>query len=321
MTLSSQAVGRRRGWLRVPARPERLALLRILVAGYGVVWLVVRAPHLHDVAAFADDRWRPLGVLAGMDGPPSGAVVTLVASVALISGLAVLVGWRHRVTGPTFAVALLLVTTWRNGWGQLFHTEHLLVLHALVLAITPAAAAWSLDARRRGRTPAASARFGWPIRVMALLTVSTYVVAGVAKIRYGGAGWLEGDVLAHQIAFDNVRKAVVGSPVSPVAGLVLDARWLLTPMALVSLVVELGAPFALVSRGSARVWAVAAWLFHAGVLVVMVILFAYPLSVVALAPVLLVHGEAPPLPRARAWLGNRLRAPVTPTDPAPTLAP
>ena len=301
----SGLVARFTDWLTAPARAERLALLRVLVAGYGVVWLVVRAPHLQSVTEFADERWRPVGVLAGLDGPPSGPLVLATVLVALLSGVAVVVGWRHSVTGPTFAVTLLLVTTWRNGWGQIFHTENLLVLHLMVLAVVPAAAAWSLDARRSGPGARASDRFGWPIRVMALLTVSTYFVAGVAKIRYGGADWLDGDVLAHQIAFDNIRKAAVGSPASPIAGVLLGWRWLLTPMALSTLVVELGAPFALLSPRTARLWAAAAWLFHVGIIVTMVILFAYPVSLVALSPVLLAHGRDVPLPRVREWVDRR----------------
>jgi hypothetical protein len=292
-------------WLTGAARPERLALLRILVAGYAVVWLVVRAPHLRDVTQFADERWRPLGVLAWMANPPAAGLVGALVVVAVASGLAVIVGWRHRFTAPTFAVTLLLVTTWRNGWGQIFHTEHLLVLHVIVLALVPASAAWSLDARRRGTDVGAASIYGWPIRVMALLTVSTYFVAGIAKLRYGGGAWLNGDVLAHQIAFDNIRKAAVGSATSPVAAPLLEIRWLFTPMALTSLFVELGAPLALLSARTARVWAGTAWLFHMGSVVIMVIVFAYPVSGIALAPVLLAHGVGVPLPRLRAWVVER----------------
>lgn len=295
-------------WVRAPARPERLALLRVLVTAYGVVWLVARAPHLWDVTRFADDRWRPIGVLAGLDRPPSASVVALVVTLAVVSGVAALVGWRYRIAAPVFAVSLLLATTWRNSWGQIFHTENLLVLHLFVLALVPAAAAWSVDARRSHPSPRPDTRFGGPIRIMALLTVATYVVAGVAKVRFGGAAWLDGDVLAHQIAFDNVRKAAVGSPTSPLTGLLLDARWLLTPMAVATLLVELGSPLALLSRRAAQVWAAAAWGFHVAILATMVIVFAYPLSVVALVPVLLVHGQEAPLPRVRAWVAGRLPA-------------
>ena len=325
MSTADRPVGTFGRWLVAPARPERLALLRILIAGYGVVWLIARAPHLRDVTRFQEERWHPVGVLAGMSGPPSGGTVAVVVGLAILSGVAVVLGWRHRISGPTFAICLLLVATWRTSWGQIFHTEHLLVLHALVLAVAPAAAAWSLDARRRRgqtRLDHGDTAYGWPVRVMALLTVGTYFVAGVAKIRYGGASWLNGDVLAHQVAFDNVRKAAVGSATSPVAGPLLDLRWAFTPMALTSLFVELGAPLALLSGRAARLWAGTAWLFHVGIVVVMVILFAYPVSGVALAPVLLVHGEGVPLPRARRLVADRLRWTSSPrSGPEPVRMP
>jgi hypothetical protein len=56
-----------------------------------------------------------------------------------------------------FALLLLWVTTYRNSWGQVFHTENLMVLH-VVLAVSPAAmpvarrAAFGRRARRRRRT-------------------------------------------------------------------------------------------------------------------------------------------------------------------------
>ena len=308
-----------RAWLLRPVRPERLALLRILVSAYGLVWLVVRAPHLRDVARLPEGRWDPVGVLAPLDGPPPSGLMAALVVVAILSGGATLVGWRFRLTGPVFALTLLVVTTWRNCWGQIFHTENLLVLHALVLALAPAAAAWALDSnrgldvrrggdgKRRGR-PEPGPAAGAAVRVMALRTVSTYVVAGVAKLRYGGLAWLDGDVLLHQVAFDNLRKAVVGDPFSPLADLLVGARWLFVPFAVATLAVELGAPLALLSARAARVWSATAWVFHLGVLVTMVILFAYPLTGVALAPVLLFHGDGVPLPRVRAWVRNRRSA-------------
>ena len=54
-------------------------------------------------------------------------------------------------------------------------------------------------------------------------------------------------------------------------------------MALASVVVELGAPVALLRGRLRALWVVAAWSFHLGVLVLMAILFAYPLSGVGYA--------------------------------------
>jgi hypothetical protein len=194
------------------------------------------------------------------------------------------VGWRYRWSGPAFALLLLGVLTYRNSWSHLFHADNLLVLHVLVVGLAPAADAWALDASRRQAVPAADVRYGWPLRLAALVTVLTYVVTGVAKLRYGGLDWLSGDTLLHQITFDNARKKVLGSSYSPLAGPLADHPALVRPFATVTVLVELGAPVALLGRRWARSWAAAAWSLHAGIVVLMAITFAYPLSIVAFAP-------------------------------------
>jgi hypothetical protein len=52
------------------------------------------------------------------------------------------------------------------------------------------------------------------------------------------------------------------------------------------LAVELGAPLALLGGRIRTAWIAAAWLFHLGVLVLMAILFIYPLTGVAYASML-----------------------------------
>ena len=53
-----------------------------------------------------------------------------------------------------------------------------------------------------------------------------------------------------------------------------------------TLVIELGAPLALVGRRIAYVWAITAWAFHVGVALLMNILFPYPLLGFAFLPLL-----------------------------------
>jgi hypothetical protein len=55
-------------------------------------------------------------------------------------------------------------------------------------------------------------------------------------------------------------------------------------MGLLTVVVELGAPVALVNRRWATGWTIAAWTFHVGIVALMWISFAYPLSLIAFAP-------------------------------------
>ena len=60
--------------------------------------------------------------------------------------------------------------------------------------------------------------------------------------------------------------------------------WVFPALGFASLVVELGAPIAMFGRRLAWAWSVAVWGFHFGVLVLMAIFFAYPLSFCAFAP-------------------------------------
>jgi hypothetical protein len=187
-----------------------------------------------------------------------------------------------------------------------FHTENLLVLHTLELACAPAAAAWAWDAR--GPAPAASERFGWPLRLMAAVTCATYVLAGVAKLRMAGFDWLGGEYLRDQIAFDNLRKVLLGADPSPVAVPLLGQDWLFAGLAVLTLVIELGAPLALLGGRVALVWSVLAWSFHAGVLVLMAIVFPYPLALVAYAPLFRAERPLRWLVQLRTSRGHRAPA-------------
>lgn len=291
MTATSRLAGTPRGLL-TPAPAERLAALRVLVTGYALVYLALRIPHLLDVARLATrvpDRFDPVGPLVLLNGPVPEPLAVAVLVLTLAVGVPAVVGWRWRLTGPVFALGVLLVTSYRNSWGQIFHTENLLVLHLGVLALSPAADAWSLDVRRRAATsaavdrPAARLRYGWPAQLMVVIVVVAYVLAGWAKLRASGPGWAGGDALRDLVAHDALRKELVGSSASPLARFVLSHGWLFPPMAVLSLVVELGAPVALLGGRVRVAWAAATWIFHLGVLAVMGILFPYQLTGVAFA--------------------------------------
>ncbi len=264
-----------------PAR--RLAGFRVLTGAFALVYLMGRFPYFLDLTDLDPGRWDPPGVLGPFAAPPANGLVVAVLLIAVGSGAAYTVGWRYRWTGPVFAVALLAVLSYRNGWGHLFHNDNLLVLHVLAVGLAPAAEAWSLDARGRPE-PAEDVRYGFPLRLAAVITVLTYVVTGVAKLRYAGGDWLAGDTLLHQVAFDNARKKVLGDSYSPLASTVVGHPGLFRPMGLLTLVVELGAPVALLGRRWAAWWSASAWLFHVGIVALMWISFAYPLSFIAFAP-------------------------------------
>jgi hypothetical protein len=165
---------------------------------------------------------------------------------------------------------------------MVFHTEDLLVLHLIALALAPAADAWAVGGPR-GRGDR-GAGYGWAIRLLAALTCATYLLAGIAKLRLAGLDWLDGAQLGHQIAVDNLRKALLGAATAPLAAPLVAHPAALAVAAVAALAIELGAPLALLGGRVARGWAAAAWLFHAGVILAMNVWFPYPLCGVGLLP-------------------------------------
>ena len=266
----------------VAAPARRLATFRLLTGAFALAYLLARFPYFLDLADLPASRWDPPLPLAWLGAPPGRAAVVVVLLAAVGVGAAYLVGWRFRVSGPAFAALLLAVMSYRNGWGHVFHTDNLLVLHVGIVGLSPAADAWALGAP--DIEPEDEVRYGWPLRLAAVVTVLTYVVTGVAKLRYAGGDWLSGDTLLNQIAFDNARKKVLGDTYSPLAGALAGHPWLFRPMGLLTLVVELGAPVALLGRRWAAASAAAAWTFHLGIVALMWISFLYPLSLIAFAP-------------------------------------
>jgi hypothetical protein len=269
-----------RTWF-APAPAERLAMLRVLVGGYALVYLIVRATHLLSYAGLDPMLFQPVGVVSILPRPLLPVVVQALVAASVALAVPFFLGWRYRVTAPLFAVCLLWVLTYSNSWGKILHTDNVLVLHVAVLSVVPASEALSIDAR--GRAAPASGRYGWPIHLMCLLGVAVYVLAGVAKLRNSGFDFIGGDTLRNYVAFDNVRKIELGSMYSPLGAAMLPHATAFVVMAWLSFVLELGAPLALLHRRVGRLWAVMVWGFHVGVLALMAIGFAYQLSAIAFA--------------------------------------
>ena len=99
------------------------------------------------------------------------------------------------------------------------------------------------------------AGYGWAIKLLAAITCAAYLLAGIAKLRLAGLSWIEGDQLRNQIAVDNLRKALLGGFVAPLARLVVSHPDGLVALSVLTLVIELGAPLALIGGRVARLWA------------------------------------------------------------------
>lgn len=295
------------------APPERLAMFRILTGVFAVVYVVVRLPVFLELRDRSPSAFEPVGVLAPLDSPLPETVIVGLIAVTLIAGVVATLGLRFRLTAPVFAISLLALTTYRGSWGQLLHFENLFVLHLVVLAFAPGADVWSVDARRLGPRQREPTAYGWPLALLATITVTTYVIAGVAKLRYGGAGWVFGDTLRNHVAYSAGRLELLGGTPSPLADDAVRHPWVFPPLAAGAVAIELLAPVALFGRRLRNLWVVGAWAMHAAIFALMLVGFPYPLFLVAFAPLFPVERLLPE--RSRAWLAAAGTAPrpVSPT--------
>ena len=289
-----------------PAPAARLGLLRASIGAYAFIYLLVRSPSLLSVTRFEAAEFAPVGPVALLRTPLAPLLVQLSVVLACALGAAFMLGYKYRFSGPLFSLLFLWVTSYRSSWGMVFHTENVLALHLLLLAAAPAADAVSLDARNALRArasgptplqtdePIVSGRYGWAVRAICTITVLTYVLAGVAKLRLAGLGWASGDVLRAQVAYDNLRKLELGSVYSPLGAWLVSYAWPFRGLSWLSLALELGAPLALFGGLAAYGWALGAFSFHLGVVALMMIAFPYQLSFIAYLSFF-------PLEQVRTW--------------------
>jgi vitamin K-dependent gamma-carboxylase-like protein len=272
-------------WWFAPSPPERLAALRIAIGAFALVWLLVRMPELLALARLPPQQFAPVGLVGILDEPLSATLVIAIAVATALALAAFVAGIAYRIAAPIAALGLAWTFAYRSSWGVPFHTDSLLVMHVIALACSPAADAYALGKRR---TPPNEAGYGWSIKLLAALTAATYLLAGIAKLRLGGTAWLDGSGLHDQIAFDNLRKIVLGGDAAPLAATALAHPAVVAVLAVTTLALELGAPLALLGGRVARMWAIGAWLFHVAIVLVMNIWFPYPLFGMALLPAWLI---------------------------------
>lgn len=274
-------------WWFTPAPATRLAGTRITHGAFSLWYLSKRRRMLKGIHRSEASHFAPVGPCRLLTKPLPPRVADRIVDAALLSTAASTAGLCYRVTGPLSGALLTWALSYRNSWTMIFHSDNLIVLHAAALAAGPSSDALSVDAWARGsvRGPAGTdARYGWPLQLASATTVTTYALAGVAKLA-GPLGWrwTSGESLRRQVAVDGVRKEAFGSPASPLAYKLYGNVALFRMLALGSMAIEMLGPLTLVDRRLARLWALSAWQLHWGILAIMKIKFRYQLSGAAYA--------------------------------------
>ncbi|WP_433284174.1 hypothetical protein ACQPZQ_23895 [Pseudonocardia sp. CA-142604] len=278
-------IRRLRPGLVTPVPAARLGLVRVLIGGHTLRHLLSRRRQFRNIVRTKPELFAPVGPVRVLARPLPPVVADALNDATLVSAALFTLGIGGSVVARMHAALLTWTLAYRNSWSMVYHSENLLVLHTLALSAGRAADAVSIAAALRSEpAPAAHPRYGWPLHLMNGCTAAAYLLAGVAKVAgESGWAWASGDGLRRQVAIDGLRKEVFGSHASPLAYRLYPHRRLFTAMAVTSLVLELGAPLALVDRRLGRLWALGAFAMHWGILAVMGIRFRYQLTGVAFA--------------------------------------
>ncbi|WP_226294363.1 DCC1-like thiol-disulfide oxidoreductase family protein [Aquimarina algicola] len=266
----------------IAVAPERLAVLRIATGGFCLWYLLSRFDMLQRMVGNTE-AFDPVGILNWMVQPISETVFWWISIGLIILNVAYIIGWKFKFTGPAFAILILLYFTYRNSWSMIYHNRNGLILHIVILGLVASADAWSWDAwqkKKKGiKTPNAQWQYGWPIQLICAATVCTYLLSGIAKVAGDLAlEWANGSAMRSQVAVDALRKEILVAETSPFFSFIYEHAWLFLVMGILTFVIELGAPIALVKRRWGMVWAVMTWLMHWGIFFIMGITFRYQLT-------------------------------------------
>jgi hypothetical protein len=277
------------------APPERLAAVRIAVGLYLIDQLTRFEGAFTAIARTHPSQWRPVGPLKLWPGPIDPALFDRWHEAHVVLAWLFVLGFAHRFVTPLYALSSLHFFAYRTAWGGALHSDNLVVFHLFCLALGPATAAWSVDAwmqrtwpgrfrwLRWPELPRDDWGYGWCLKLMCGVTTITYLLAGVAKLIGGdGLGWASGKMLLDQIGNDALFKELVssGGATPMVTEVYRNSAWLVVPATL-TLVVEVGAPLALLDKRLGWLWSLGALGMHHGILMIMGINFPYPVTGVA----------------------------------------
>jgi predicted DCC family thiol-disulfide oxidoreductase YuxK len=227
--------------------------------------------------------FEPVGLAGWMSNPMSPDLFHVMLLSTILLNVAYILGWKYRWTGPLFALALLFLLSYRNSWTMIYHNRIALVLHVFVIGIVQAADALSWDAWQKAKVSAAKVtehwHYGWPVKLICTATVLTYFLSGIAKISGElGWDWITGEAMRSQVAIDAIRKVLLGGSTEPLFDWLYPHTEIFLLMGIGTMIIELGAPFALAGKRIGVAWVVLTWLLHWGIFFIMGIRFRYQMS-------------------------------------------
>jgi hypothetical protein len=229
------------GWLLSPLPVARVAVLRVVAYLFVPVDVLLTTTWVRGHGSVPGELYVPLRIGRLLPLPTPGPWVevfqVVLVAAALVAALAAVRDRLPRLTGWLVALLYLEWMVVAMSYGKVDHDRFAFLVLLFVLPSVGRAAL---------RSPDRSEAAGWALRVVALAVVATYVLAAVAKLRFGGLEWPEGATLTRAV----LRRS------TPLSEPLLDLPWVLHAAQYGILVLELVvAPLLLVRwRDERRTW-------------------------------------------------------------------
>jgi hypothetical protein len=255
------------------ADARHLAICRLLLFGYA--WPGMAVPGYAEYAAYRDSAWYPVSFFRAWSVPLLGASgLEALSWVLSMASLLALVGLCYPIAAPVAALSCLYLRGVPQNFGKINHSENLLVIALLVLALSHAADAWSLDAlwrrlRGHGQRLRAGGHYRWPIRFIGLLVITMYGAAGLSKLAASGWDWALGDSFRRLL----LRHHFTHRPPTEWGVWVAGFPTLCRALALGALLTELLSPLALLGKWPYRVVLVALGCMQLGIYLLLGVAF------------------------------------------------
>ena len=197
-----------------PEAPYALAVCRITACAALLSFLLAEpawlaTSQLGVLGGLPQEFWLPIPALQFLHiGPPSYASVYLTFGITLAAVILLALGLFSRVSSIVCAAGAFYLLSVRNSWGKIYHDYHVLMVILIVLAVSAAGDALSLDSilrRRSGKpTPNANGAYRWPVKLIQLSYALMLFFAAYNKLAEGdGIEWMFSENLRNTLLVQN----------------------------------------------------------------------------------------------------------------------
>ena len=171
-------------WLFQPVPVARIAILRVVAYLFVPVDVLLTTPWVARHGSVPGELYQPLLIGRLLHPPTPGGWVPWLEVVLVAAALAAATGRLPRALGLLVAGLYLEWMVIAFSYGKVDHDRFAFLV---LLAVLPTVGKRSEEAA------------GWAISMITLAVVATYFLSALAKLRFGGLGWVDGATLTRAV--------------------------------------------------------------------------------------------------------------------------